>query len=138
MSDLVIRHDLLIPAEQIEMTYARSGGPGGQNVNKVNSKAVLRWKIPEDFLPPAPLNRFRKAAARFLTVDGDIVIQSDEYRDQARNAERCRDKLRILIVEALVPPKRRIATKPTKASKRRRVEDKRRDSEKKQSRRNLD
>jgi ribosome-associated protein len=135
MSPLVIRSGLVIPAEQLRWTFARSSGPGGQNVNKVNSKAVLRWMPPREFLPPAAWTRFGKLAARYLTEEGEVVIASDEYRDQQRNIERSRDKLRALLLTALVPPKRRIATKPTKASRTRRLSDKRKASEKKQSRR---
>lgn len=135
MSALVIKEGLVIPEDQLRWTYARSGGPGGQNVNKVSSKAILRWRPPADFLPPAAWSRFRKLAARYLTEEGEVVIASDEYRDQPRNVERSREKLRALILTALVAPKRRIATKPTKSSRLRRLDDKRRASDKKSSRR---
>jgi len=135
MEPLFIRTGLVIPADQLCWTFARSSGPGGQNVNKVNSKAILRWLPPNDFLPPAAWLRFEKLASRYLTEEGALVIASDEYRDQQRNIERSRDKLRVMLLTALVPPKRRIATKPTKASRTRRLSDKRRASEKKQGRR---
>ena len=135
MPALVIKEGLVIPEEQLRWSYARSGGPGGQNVNKVNSKAVLRWQPPADFLPPAAWSRFRKLANRYMTIEGDVVIASDEYRDQLRNVQRSGEKLRTLLLTALVPPKRRVATKPTKSSKMRRLDDKRRSSQKKQSRR---
>ncbi len=135
MSGIVIKHDLIIPEEQLRWTYARSSGPGGQNVNKVNSKATLRWTPPAEFLSAGAWKRFLQLANRYLTESGEVVIASDEYRDQQRNIERSQEKLRALILTALVPPKRRIATKPTKASKRRRLEEKRHTSEKK-SRRN--
>jgi ribosome-associated protein len=135
MSALVIKEGLVIPEDQLSWSYARSSGPGGQNVNKVNSKAVMRWQPKVDFLPPAVWARFRKLANRYFTEEGEVVITSDEYRDQFRNIERCQDKLRVLIMTALVPPKRRIATRPTKSSRMRRLNDKRLSSEKKQSRR---
>lgn len=135
MSALVIREDLIIPEDHLRWSFARSGGPGGQNVNKVNSKAILRWLPPPDFMQPGAWSRFRKLASRYFTEEGEVVIASDEYRDQLRNIERSRDKLRVLLLTALVPPKRRIATKPTKSSRMRRLDDKRRDSQKKQSRR---
>ncbi|MGN6136406.1 MAG: alternative ribosome rescue aminoacyl-tRNA hydrolase ArfB [Aureliella sp.] len=138
MPALVIKEGLIIPEDQMSWTYVRSGGPGGQNVNKVSSKAVLRWQPPAEFLPPAAWARFLQSAKRYLTAEGEVVIASDEYRDQLRNAERSREKLRALLLTALVPPKRRIATRPTKGSKMRRLEDKRRSSEKKQSRRTFD
>ena len=135
MPALIIKEGLVIPDDQLRWTYVRSGGPGGQNVNKVNSKAVLRWQPAADFLPPAAWARFQKLANRYLTAEGEVVITSDEYRDQLRNTERSRDKLRVLILTALVSPKRRIATRPTKGSRLRRLDEKRRSSEKKQSRR---
>lgn len=135
MPALVIKEGLVIPEDQLRWTYVRSSGPGGQNVNKVSSKAVLRWQPPPGFLPPAAWARFQTLAKRFLTAEGELVIASDEYRDQLRNSERSREKLRTLLLTALVPPKRRIATRPTKGSKQRRLNDKRRSSEKKQSRR---
>lgn len=135
MPPIEIKEGLVIPEDQVRWSYARSSGPGGQNVNKVNSKAVLRWQPPMGFLPAAAWARFRKIANRYFTEEGEVVIASDEYRDQQRNIERSEHKLRVLLLTALVPPKRRIATKPTKASRRRRLDEKRHSSEKKQSRR---
>jgi ribosome-associated protein len=135
MPALIVKEGLVIPEDQLRWSYVRSGGPGGQNVNKVNSKAVLRWQPPGDFLPPAAWARFQKLANRYLTVEGEVVIASDEYRDQLRNTQRSADKLRVLLLTALVPPKRRVATRPTKSSRLRRLAEKRRSSEKKQSRR---
>ena len=137
MPALIIKEGLVIPEEQLRWSYVRSGGPGGQNVNKVNSKAVLRWLPPSDFLPPAAWARFQQLAKRYTNIEGDVVIASDEYRDQLRNAQRSADKLRTLLLAALVPPKRRVATRPTKSSRLRRLDDKRRSSEKKQSRRRI-
>ena len=135
MPALIIKEGLVIPEDQLRWTYVRSSGPGGQNVHKVNSKAVLRWLPPADFLPAAAWSRFRKLADRYFTVEGEVVIASDEYRDQLRNTQRSCDKLRVLLLTALVAPKRRVATRPTRSSRLRRLDDKRRSSEKKQSRR---
>jgi ribosome-associated protein len=135
MSSLRITEHLEIPNEQLEWSFARSSGPGGQNVNKVNSKATLRW-TPTDppLLLPAAWKRFCRSAKRYLTSDGQIVIQSQEHRDQPQNIESCQQKLRTLLLAALTPPKRRIATKPTKASRQRRLDNKQRRSDKKKSR----
>ncbi len=134
MSDIVISQAITIPGDALEWSFARSGGPGGQNVNKVNSKAILRWLPPADFLPPAPMARFLKLANRYLSTDGALVIQSQESRDQSANIELCKDKLKQLVRAALIVPKRRIATQPSKAAKRRRLEDKRRNADKKHGR----
>ncbi len=134
MSDLVINENLFIPEDHLQWSFARSSGPGGQNVNKVNSKATLRWQLPEDFLPPAPMSRFRKLAQRYITTEGEVVIQSQQYRDQGQNTESCREKLKVLIVAALVQPKRRVATKPSRSAERRRLNDKKIQSDKKRTR----
>ncbi len=139
MSNLPINEHLTIPSEQLEWSFSRSRGPGGQNVNKVNSKAMLRW-TPADppLLPQAAWRRFCRAAQRYMTSEGQILIQSQEHRDQPQNIEACNRKLRTLILAALTPPKRRIATKPTKASRQRRLDDKQRRSDKKKSRQTRD
>jgi ribosome-associated protein len=134
MGGIKITDSLEIPEEQLQWSFARSSGPGGQNVNKVNSKATLRWVPVAGTLTQAAWNRFCRHAKRYLTADGHVVIQSQEHRDQAQNVEACCKKLRTLIKLSLTPPKRRIATKPTKASRQRRLDAKQRRSDKKKSR----
>ncbi|HBE66827.1 MAG TPA: aminoacyl-tRNA hydrolase [Planctomycetaceae bacterium] len=130
-----ISSGLVIPAEQFHWSFARSSGPGGQNVNKVNSKATLRW-IPEpDTIPPAVWARFADMAGRYLTQDGHLVIQSQEHRDSIKNVEACRSRLRTMLQSALTPPKRRIKTRPSRASQQRRLDNKRKASDKKRMRR---
>jgi len=125
-----------IPETEYDWSYARSGGPGGQNVNKVASKAVLRWKFNESTaLPEAVRTRFLARFGQRVTVEGDIVIASDRYRDQPRNRDDCVAKLSAMIAAVLTPPKPRKATKPSKGSKVRRLAAKKRNATTKAGRR---
>lgn len=127
---------LAIPDDELEWSFARSGGPGGQNVNKVSSKAVLRWKAAASAaaIPVAAWARLKSRFPSRFTVEGDVVISSQEYRDQERNKLACEEKLAEMIRAALIEPMPRKKLKPSKAAKRRRVADKRVQSAKKQSR----
>lgn len=134
--NLIVNHRLRIPLAEFEFRFARSSGPGGQNVNKVNSKALLRWPIATSTsLPDAVRQRFRERYGNRITADGDLLIASQRFRDQARNVDDCLDKLRAMLALVAAPPVRRKRTKPSRASIERRLGAKRRRSEKKQSRR---
>ena len=120
---------------ELDWTFSRSGGPGGQNVNKVASKAQLSWALDASAaIAEAVKARLRKVHPGAITSDGRFLIVSQETRDQARNREICLEKLTAYIRAALVPPKTRRATKPTRSSKKRRVADKRLNSARKASR----
>ena len=125
-----------IPVDELAWEYARSGGPGGQNVNKVASKATLRWAMAASPSVPDPVKaRLRADYPSHVTADGEFLVTSQEYRDQERNRERCREKFAAMLRAAAAPPKVRRATKPSKSAKRRRVADKKKQSAKKATRR---
>jgi ribosome-associated protein len=129
---------LRIPTEEVTFTYARSSGPGGQNVNKVSSKAVLRWNVKRSTaLTDEQRARLLTKLASRLTTDGDLVISSDRYRDQPRNRDDCVQKLKTTIAAALRVPKTRKPTKPSRAAKQRRLASKQQHAAKKQSRRRI-
>ena len=126
---------LTIPAADLEWSAARGSGPGGQNVNKVASKVELRFDLTgTSALNQAVKERLRGLAANRLDSEGRILIISQESRDQRNNLETALRKLRELILKALVPPKKRRPTKPTRASKERRLDSKRVHSDKKRRR----
>ncbi|MDH3654694.1 MAG: alternative ribosome rescue aminoacyl-tRNA hydrolase ArfB [Myxococcales bacterium] len=135
MKGLVIHDQLSIPSRDLSWSAARSSGPGGQNVNKVATKVILRFDLDGTAtLTQAQKRRLRKLAGRRLDAEGGILISAQAERSQSQNLERARASLRRLILKSLVAPKRRVATKPSKSQKRRRLRDKRRQSEKKKDR----
>jgi ribosome-associated protein len=131
--------DVIIPANELIWSYARSSGAGGQNVNKVSSKAILHWSVLETTaLDPDVKMRFLQKFATRVNREGEVVISSERHRDQGRNAADCLTKLQAMVQQVLRPPKIRKATKPSRAAKRRRVESKRKRSENKKMRGRVD
>lgn len=135
---LIVNHRIQIPLREFRFTFARSPGPGGQNVNKVNSKATLHWNVTETTsLPDDVRQRFLKAFAGRVNQDGEFFVSSTRFRDQGRNVADCLEKLRAMLAEAAATRPARKKTKPSAGARRRRLDDKRRQSDKKRIRRSL-
>ena len=119
----------------LRFSFARGSGPGGQNVNKVSTRAELRIAVTDLLgLDQAAANRLRQFAGKRLTRDDEIVLHAGEHRSQRDNREACLQRLRELIAKALIVPRTRRRTKPSRASKERRLQSKRLTSQKKAGR----
>jgi ribosome-associated protein len=121
-NSLSITPRLSIPLAELELSFVRSGGPGGQNVNKVASKAVLRFDLSgSSSLPEPARERALQRLAGRLTKKGELILTCDVHRDQGRNREAVVERFRALLADAVRPAKKRRPTKPTAASKERRL-----------------
>ena len=135
MKGLPINDRLTVPARDLSWNASRASGPGGQNVNTVATKVTLRFDLDgTEALTQTQKRRLRKLAGRRVDADGGLLVSAQAERSQSQNLERARANLRRLILKSLVVPKRRVATKPSKGQKRRRLQDKRHQSEKKKRR----
>ena len=133
---LIVDERIAIPAAELRFTYARSSGPGGQNVNKVSTKVVLHWNVEgSPSVPDEVRARFVERFRRRLTKDGDVVVRSQRFRDRDRNVADCLAKLRDMLLAAARPPKKRTRTRPTRAARERRFTEKRARGETKRERR---
>jgi ribosome-associated protein len=125
MDPLFVNSNLTIPAAELVVTASRSGGPGGQNVNKVNTKVTLRWNVLESRVLSFEIrNRLLSRLSNKLTGNGDLVISTEETRSQDRNIEISLAKLREIVIQALHVPKKRRATRPSAGARERRIKSK--------------
>jgi len=119
---LVVSPEITIPDSDLSMAFVRASGPGGQNVNKVASAVQLRFDLDgSSALNERVKTRLRRLAGRRLTDEGSILIIARSHREQERNRQDALDRLGELIREALIEPKIRRPTKPTRSSKERRI-----------------
>jgi ribosome-associated protein len=122
MPDLVVNPRLTIPADELSVAFARSGGSGGQNVNKVSSKVDLRWcPVTSRALSPADREWLLTKLGGRLTTSGELIVTSERSRDQIVNRGDAEAKLVAIVQAALVRPKPRRATRPSRGSKERRI-----------------
>jgi ribosome-associated protein len=139
MADIRINDRIVIPNRELSVQFARSGGPGGQNVNKVESKVELRWTPAESTVFAGEQRDWllSRLAAR-LTIEGELLVTSQLYRDQIRNRADAEEKLGAIVKAALARPKKRKATKPSRGATERRIEGKKRRAAIKRDRRTDD
>ncbi len=130
---------IYIPASEMRVSFARSGGAGGQNVNKTSTKAIVHWSVGRSqVLNWEEKNRVRLKLANRLNNSDEVVVMSEEERSQLQNRESAEARLRSLVLKALQIPKKRRPTKPTKASKLKRLESKKMHSQVKVGRRSME
>jgi ribosome-associated protein len=128
LRELKLPGNRLLPARLLSVSYVRSSGPGGQNVNKVATKVDLRLDLPaaRPWLDTVELARIRRRLGNRLDAEGRLRITSSEHREQSRNLAAALTRMEALLARALRPPKRRVATKPSRRANERRIESKRR------------
>lgn len=134
-SHLVISEEVAVPLSELRLTYVRSSGPGGQNVNKVSSQVQLAWDVNNcQSLPADVLERLKTAQRGRISKAGMLRINCQRFRDRERNREDCLDRLREMIVQVLHPPRKRRRTAVPRGARERRLQEKQQRSDVKRSR----
>lgn len=135
MAKIRVTENIALDESELEETFVLASGPGGQNVNKVSSAVQLRFNAARSLSLPEPVRfRLMKLAGSRLTKDGVLVLTARQSRDQVRNRAAARERLFEMIREAAVEPKKRRATKPSRTSKEKRLQCKKKHAELKRTR----
>jgi ribosome-associated protein len=134
--DLRVNRSVTIPSSELEFNFTTSGGPGGQHANKVSTRAEVRWNVDRStVLGPRQRDRIRSKLRHRIDANGNLRLASDAQRSQMRNREDVRKRLARLVAEALIPPKKRVSTKPSRTAVERRLQEKKRRGDLKRQRR---
>lgn len=135
MAALLVDDDWVIPEGDLSLCFVRSRGPGGQNVNKLSTKAELRFRLADSTaLSNAQKLRFRRAFPGHVNKAGEVLVSSDRHRSRRQNETAVLDRLAEMLRSIRRPPKRRVPTRISRATRRARVEEKRKQGEKKRER----
>jgi len=138
MDELIINSHVAIPLDELEITASRSSGPGGQHVNKSDTRIQVRWSVRDSrALTEEQRRRLEGGLLSRLTSVGDLIVACETHRSQRRNRMEAMQRLAAQVREALVPPRARKKTRPTAASRRKRLEDKRHRARRKKDRRQV-